>query len=109
MGRRIGVVESKPSSKTRALPKPAMRTMRCFGYPALEISGNIGATGMEWKLLTPDFRYRHPFITHSRDLERGGPVCTTPHCRLTRDFPPISPDCRISTAFLRRARFRSRC
>lgn len=78
-------------------------------YPPLEISGNIGATGMEWKLLTPDFRYRHPFITHSRDLERGGPVCTTPHCRLTRDFPPISPDCRISTAFVRRARFRSRC
>lgn len=73
------MVESKPSSKTRALPKPAMRTMRCFGeYPPLEISGNIGATGMEWKLLTPDFRYRHPFITHSRDLERGGPVCTTP-------------------------------
>lgn len=30
-----------------------------------------------------------------------------PHCRLTRDFPPISPDYRISTGFVRRARFRS--
>lgn len=70
--------------------------------PPLEISGNIWATGTEWKLLTPDFRYRHPFITYSILGQGGeeGPVCTTPHCWLTRDFPPISPDYRISTAFV---------